>query len=105
LDLLDQLDCAAQSAGRESPSPEPEFPPIPDIENDSDADSGMAADSNLVMVTADKAGDLLGVKPSRVGQLIRGGHLPGLVKAGRSWLVPRASVEALKALRPERRSA
>ncbi len=38
------------------------------------------------------AGALLGVTPTRVGQLIRAGDLPGR-RAGGRWLVPRADVE------------
>ena len=47
-------------------------------------------------VTAREAAYILGYHPASVKNLCRWGKLPGAVKVGRDWLIPRAAVESYR---------
>lgn len=46
------------------------------------------------IVSASDAAAIIGVTRRQVGYLCRGGKLPGAVKIGPNWIIPRASAES-----------
>ena len=51
-------------------------------------------------ITAPEAGEILGLKKARIGQLCRGGRFDGAIKIGDAWMIPRDSVLNHKPLPP-----
>ena len=51
-------------------------------------------------VTAPEAGEILGLKKARIGQLCRAGRFEGAIKVGDAWIIPRESVKNHKSLPP-----
>ena len=51
-------------------------------------------------ITAPEAGEILGLKKARVGQLCRAGRFDGAIKIGDAWMIPREAVLNHKPLPP-----
>ena len=51
-------------------------------------------------ITAPEAGEILGLKKARIGQLCRAGRFNGAVKVGDAWMIPREAVLSHKPLPP-----
>ena len=51
-------------------------------------------------ITAPEAGEILGLKKARIGQLCRGRRFEGAIKIGDAWMIPRESVLSHKPLPP-----
>ena len=51
-------------------------------------------------ITAPEAGEILGLKKARIGQLCRGGRFDGAIKIGDAWIIPREAVLNHKPLPP-----
>ena len=43
-------------------------------------------------ITAPEAGEMLGLKKARIGQLCRAKRFDGAIKVGDAWMIPRESV-------------